>query len=1047
MRLKSVDQFLLVLMFLTGSFSLFLLFSPENKQSNEVAIGLIVDQINIVKKKGQIFEAWNDVATGDSLKLNDQVYTHESSQVELLLKSGRKINVQENSLLKITEDLLGEKVELERGTINAVLNSKNSSLSLKIAGKNVLVKSENGTIQIEKTKDVSRIFVEKGNVQIDQAGNKKTVKENEILESDIKSGTLRIKTVSLKASLPKDQEKIILNELDQVKFQWSWLKNKFDLTKRFSLQVSTKKSFDEFEEFSIDESMSSFELKLPKEGSFFWRFKEEDLNNLGQVVDLTTGPIRRFEIVYEIPVIVDNVKNLLPLLPVQKNNILNLGWVDSVANRIGVNADFYLIKVQGPNGEKTYKTNTTQLNWAFDKIGTYHFQIKAHSKLRPKTNWSHPFVINVVENTIPKIESLTPSKVEYIDYSRAGMKALIRWKVLSGVGKYRVVVKSKNIDPVPDRVYETDSDFFNVDLLKPGIYEWSVISLDVLGNSGVEIKGSFHLKFPRKVTTLPSEGEIVLLETPDQEVQFKWEKQTNVKSYLFELSKDKDFKSIDINSELEKSQFTTKLNDVGQYYWRVKMNTQNGVEYSDPVSVEIKPVPVLDKPKLENEIRIKLKTIDESKVKDQVLNNRRPRSFFLTLVEVVFQSVKATSNDKSLQVAEWVVPTAKNVKKYLIEIYQDKDLKKLITKIESDSENIEWKGASAGEFYWRLAYRDGWGRDSEYSFPAKIIIDQGELSKVEKDVVVEAPEIKLISPKHREDFQADKMIFSWDLINLDTKKKKMTLLIAKDLEFNEIVFEKNISKNEVLLDCQDLQSLNGKESYYWRVKIDGELSKRRAISFSCLNKKVVAKEEVSVDKSFVQPNIVKNDPMIKVFFAPMLTEQTSQYSSKKIIVDGQNLFSVGGWKKFSLENFWSEAIEVEARFSTGKVFNSENYQKLSLTSGLLFSLGESDFSFLAGLNFSSQSTYEVVSSTVSEQKMTMVMGFGKMIYQSDLFSSAIALGFGNSIWIKAQISKVINTFELGVFFQQTNFESEGSSGQKIDTDENSMGIEFSYLFY
>lgn len=1047
MRLKSVDQFLLVLMFLTGSFSLFLLFSPENKQSNEVAIGLIVDQINIVKKKGQIFEAWNDVAAGDSLKLNDQVYTHESSQVELLLKSGRKINVQENSLLKITEDLLGEKVELERGTINAVLNSKNSSLSLKIAGKDVLLKSDNGTIQIEKTKDTSRIFVEKGNVQIDQAGNKKTVKENELLESDIKSGAVKIKSISFKASLPKDQEKIILNEVDQVKFQWTWLTKKFDLTKRFTLQISQKKSFEEFEEYSVDESMSSFDLQLPKEGSFFWRLKEEDLNNLGQVVDLTTGPIKRFEIIYEIPVIVENTKDLLPLLPSQKNNIHNLRWVDSVANRIGVNADYYLVKVQGPSGEKTYKTNTTQLNWAFTQIGSYEFQIKAHSKNRPKATWSNPSIINVVENSIPKIESLTPPKIEYIDYSRAGMKALIRWKVLSGVGTYKVTVKGKNIDPIPDRTYETDSDFINVDLLKPGVYEWSVVSLDALGNAGAEIKGSVHLKFPRKVTTLPSEGEVVLLETPDQEVQFKWEKQKNVKSYLFELSKDKEFKSIEINSELEKSQFTTKLNDIGQYYWRVKMNTQNGVEYSDPVSVEIKPVPVLDKPKLEDEIRIKLKTIEEAKIKDQVFNNKIQSNIFISLLNLAFQSVLANKNEKSQQVAEWVVPTAKNVKKYLIEIYQDKDLKKLMTKIESESEKIEWIGASAGEFYWRLAYRDSWGRDSEYSLPAKIIIDQDELSQVDKDVVLEAPEIKLISPKHRDDFLDDKINFSWELANFDDKKKKTTLLIAKDLEFNEIVFLKNISKNEVLLDCKDVQMLNGKESYYWRVKVDNELSKRRAITFSCLNKKVIVKEEVSADKTIVQPKIVRNDPKIKVFFAPMLTEQTSQYGSKKIIVDGQNLFSVGGWKKFSLLNFWSEAIEVEARFSTGKVFNSESYQKLSLSSGLLFPLGESDFSFLAGLNFSSQSTYEVVASSVREQKKTIVMGIGKLIYQSDLFSSAIGLGFGNSIWIKAQVSRVINTFELGLFLQQTNFESEGSSGQKIDTDENSMGIEFSYLFY
>lgn len=1056
MRLKSVDQFLLVLMFLTGSFSLFLLFSPENKQSNELAIGLIVDQINIVKKKGQIFEAWNDVSAGDSLRLNDQVYTHESSQVELQLRSGRKINVQENSLLKITADLLGEKVELERGTLKAILNSKNPTLNIKVSGKNVQLKSDNGTVQIEKTEDKSRIFVEGGSVQIEQAGSKQTIKENELFESDIKSGEIKVKSIAIKTNFPKDLTKIVLNDSEQVTFQWTWLKKNYDLSRRFTLQISEKKTFVDVEEHPIDRDSTSLSLNLTKEGNYFWRIKEEVINNVGQVIDSTTGPAKRFEVYYETSVIVENTKDIIPLLPDQKLNRINLSWVDSIASRLNENADYYMVKVTGLEGEKSYKTNLTQLKWAFTKIGVYQFQIKPFGKSRVKATWSKPYTINVVENAIPKIERITPEKMEYVDYSRKGMKALIRWKVLSGTGSFKIVLKNVGVTSLPERIYETDSDFINIDLLKADSYEWSVISRDTLGNSGQVIKGIIHLKFPRKVTTLPSEGEVVLLETPDQEVQFKWEKQTNVKSYLFELSKDKEFKTIEINTELEKSQFVTKLNDIGQYFWRVKMNTANGVEYSQPVSVEIKPVPVLDKPKLENEIRIKLKTIEETQTKDQVLRQNKRTKLLIGLMTYLFPSAMANKNEdknKVSQVAEWTVPAAKNVKKYLVEIYRDKDLKELMTKIESDSEKISWKGASAGEFFWRLAYRDSWGRDSEYSLPAKIIIDQDELiaSSKEQEPVVEEkikPEINLITPKHRVVFEADKLSFSWELLNFDQKEtKKIVFLIAKDLDFTETVLEKTLTKNELSLECKELQNLEANESYYWRIKVGNELSKRRAISFPCLNKFVLKKVDLQVAQKIDEQKSLTKEPMFKFFLAPTLTEQTAQYGSKKIIVDGQNLMAIGGWRSFPLENFWAKAVELELNLSSGKVFNTENYQKFSFASALKFPIQTSLFTLLTGINITQQSTYEIISNTPRELKKTMASLTGRILYHSDLFTSSLSLGIGNNIWFKPQVSKVFNNVEIGLFYQQTNFESEGSAGQKIETDESSLGLELSYIFY
>lgn len=1056
MRLKSIDQILLVLMFLLGSFSLFLLFSPENKQNNEVAIGSIVDQINIVKKKGQIFEAWNDVSVGDNLKLNDQVYTHDSSRVELQLNSGRKINVQENSLLKITADLLGEKLELERGTINAVLNDQNKSLNLKIGGKTILLKSGNGVVQIEKTQETSRFFVESGNVEIEKEGARELIKENQMLEADGVSGRFKVHTLSLKTISPLNFEKIVIPPGESVVLKWDWVKKNENVNARYLIQLSKKKSFSEFEEFSLSQAQENYQFDVKTEGKYFWRLKEEMLSPLGQVTDSIIGPIKNFEIIFEYPVIVDQSKNIFPYYKDQKLNLSKITWNDIVLSRLNLKPDFYLIKISGHNYEKTFKTSGTELNWTYPNIGEFLIQVKPVGNKREKATWSTPLKVSVVENTVPEIERLTPAKVELIDYSRNGMKTLVRWKVISGIGNFKIRLSDLSEENIPERLYETDSDFISFDLLKPGAYEWQVQGMDSLGNLGNSISGKIYLKFPRKVTTLPSEGEVVLLETPDQEVSFKWEKIKNVKSYIFELSKNKEFSTIDISSETDKNYFATKLNDVGQYFWRVKMNTSNGIEYSLPVSVEIKPVPILEKPTLNDEIRIKLKSVKDKEILDQVYFLKYRQNIFVKISVKFLRKVLLTTF-ASNQVAEWSVPSAKNVKKYLVEIYQDKELKKLITRIESDTEVILWKGATSGEFFWRLAYRDSWGRETEYSAPSKMIIDPDELIAEKEDAKSLPIEIKLISPKHHDTFSADTMSFEWEIGYLEKSESPFEFLIAKDLEFSDVVFSRKVSSSKINLKCSDLTNLKGDLSYFWRIKksisiknkkMDDILSKRRAITFPCLLPKVLAEKKETLDENLDidEPKRVKTQSMLKFFYSPYLLEQTSVVGNKRIIIEGNSLISFGGWKQFQVNFLGAKAFELEGRASLGKVFNSENYKRVSIAGSFLFPLKLDYFSFLFGLNTTLQSSYEVLSAKPVEAQATLLTLFGKLQFASDIFNFSFATGVGNSLWFKPQISKQIHNYELSLFYLQNSFENDSSQNQVIETEESSFGFEFSYLF-
>ncbi|MCK6595194.1 MAG: hypothetical protein L6Q33_08350, partial [Bacteriovoracaceae bacterium] len=254
-----------------------------------------------------------------------------------------------------------------------------------------------------------------------------------------------------------------------------------------------------------------------------------------------------------------------------------------------------------------------------------------------------------------------------------------------------------------------------------------------------------------------------------------------------------------------------------------------------------------------------------------------------------------------------------------------------------------------------------------------------------------------------------------------------------------------------------LTNLKGDLSYFWRIKksisiknkkMDDILSKRRAITFPCLLPKVLAEKKETLDENLDidEPKRVKTQSMLKFFYSPYLLEQTSVVGNKRIIIEGNSLISFGGWKQFQVNFLGAKAFELEGRASLGKVFNSENYKRVSIAGSFLFPLKLDYFSFLFGLNTTLQSSYEVLSAKPVEAQATLLTLFGKLQFASDIFNFSFATGVGNSLWFKPQISKQIHNYELSLFYLQNSFENDSSQNQVIETEESSFGFEFSYLF-
>jgi len=203
--------------------------------------------------------------------------------------------------------------------------------------------------------------------------------------------------------------------------------------------------------------------------------------------------------------------------------------------------------------------------------------------------------------------------------------------------------------------------------------------------------------------------QIIELTSPNQEVEFKWEKEKNSLS-LFQLASDSQFKSLISSKRIRTKNFTKIIfPKTGKFFWRTFEINKNGDKIEQaPIELIIRPTPPPVKPTIKD-IRIKI-------------NFHPLKKFFERLISNIFPKAYAAENEQ----AEHIIYFNKisNAKNYQIEIYTDKNLKFLFKKIETKNNYFSWKEINTGVYFWRLRIKDHWDRFSPYSDPSKLIIEK-----------------------------------------------------------------------------------------------------------------------------------------------------------------------------------------------------------------------------------------------------------------------------------------------------------------------------------
>jgi hypothetical protein len=1012
MRLKSFDNYLIATMGLFALISLYMLYGAKfNTQysDNQLKVASIVEQIKTVKRKRDFYQSWVDVNPGDSLSQNDEIYTHGQSSAKIHFVNGPEISLFENSLLRIKTLNKENTLSLDKGNLTATLSKDSPKLDILLNGKKYTFESEKANIQIEQGATENKFLLLDGKAKLNINEASQEIKENQVLIQNKKTGDVKIKELPFILKTPAHSSVNYFVHEITIPFSWSYS----SLSAPAKIIIAKNATFSDIvHEESLSENHYSHLFN--KAGIYYWKLvSSEELE----------GPIRTFTLIEERPLVLSLDKEIVYIGPKKAEKVV-MSWPRD-------NAKKFLLKVVFPN-EKTQEIELAQNSYelAADQVGFYKISVRVQDTNRPNALWSDAASVEVVRAKAISITSNIPELIEKVNYNSQSSSLLLSWNAPSSGVNYIVKLTKNN----KTESFQTENLSFPLSLKDVGEYEWVVTGETESGIVSNAISGKIILKAPLNITQSPSEGAVIELEKPDQLVSFKWDQVQNIKEYQFELASDPSFKNLIYEKDINSNNISTALAKTGRYFWRVKIKRENSVEYSSPVSVEIKPTPPLARPEDLPSLKIKLKYLDD---KTSLKN--------FNLLDLFFSKAQAAD---PVAIAEWDLPANSRAKDYIVEIYQDRELTKLVTRIESSIPHIVWKNATLGTFYWRVSYVDFWGRKTEFSKASTLSTElTPEALKAEADKIAAAVPIDLITPKHKEDIlnEADaEFLFTWTSL---PNTKSYQFIVARDLEFEAPLINSKTNSNEIKIRCKDLDHKEGE--YFWKVMTTaGNTSKRRMFHISCTPKKIeapiveatVVKPQVEKLKTETTEEEKKNPHYAKLGLFPhqlSYTNTSPHYSAK---VSGNALNSVYALYHRPVQWKYFQAFSPSIWISRGKVFNTITFTDFELN--LKAAKNQTNFSWGPVVAMIKKTLYVESNLAITSEGLSSPLLGAFIQKEIGNISLNAEVKFGGMLDYHADLQYALkNRISVGAFVDGTSVSKDASKHSF-----SRMGLNLNYIF-
>ena len=965
-----------------------------NNVDSSASIAQVISMSNTVKTKKNYNYHWINTKGGDRLHIDDQIFTYDNSNAEIILEKGPKIVISPNTLISLSNIDNENTINVEKGIILANLSESKKKLKINIEGKELTLNSNKAKFQISKTSGNSRVDILEGSATFTIDNKEKKLNVGQQISLAKKAITIR--DVNLHLLQPEMNQLFIKN--DPITFKWN-------AKEKIHLEISKNINFRKIIK-SIPSKANSTSIPL-EEGNYYWRIKgnnETSIPRLIKVVPQTTVKIqspKKDEIII--------TKNQSPKI--------HLDWTDKYFRS-------HIVQIIGPNYKISKVVNNNSLVISPLQLGSYKWTVTPNIKLqgiksvRSEFSISRPFLPSRPRIVSPKKDSI----ITLFDKTNID----IRWGG-SNKSEYELLI-SKD-DSFNEILLSTNKSSNNTQW-KPkssGTFYYKVREIDPLGRETPFSKTTkFSVDLIDTTSFIPKAGSQIELNRPKEQVKFRWKRAVKINKvrprYFLEISEESDFSKILISKESFINSNSVTFPNLGKYFWRTKVVYPNNKEsFSKPQQVSVTPTPPPERPKTQDlEIEIKVNYL-----LDLI------KEVFTNVIGIFIPSTQASEMNTSA-VIKW--EKSENAKNYILEIYKDKE--RIIHKTLKET-SYEVTNIKEGEYYWRIAIVDFWDRQSDFSKLSTITFTlPDEYRTIPKPI--------LINPKKKQRYTNKKSLvrFKW---KKSKHASKYVILISKDEDFKNIYVKRTRTKNK--LNIRLSQS-----KYYWKVIAYNQFeysSESRKSFFHIKEKKkkkiTKPKKKNSTKKTISSPKEITHKSSFHFQYDISSSDFSQEFTDYTIQAKDLVFTSFNIGNTHFLNN--SSMIQTNIKRISGKVFDSLSYGVTSIESFYSKELFIKNFFIGLGASFNKFTSYQKENTNISDKENTSfsIPVSLKYLFQTEnyIHDFNLSYSFGSlSLLSVAYSIQLWNPISLGL-----QYENHSSSLDNSDFNLNNIKASLRYSIY
>lgn len=540
---------------------------------------------------------WERLSQNSPLYDKDTIYTSDFSQAIVKFNDGTQLELNENTMLKLSYSDKGVEINVSGGDIQIDGSKSKSKKELSVAMQNgTTVKLDSGSsvaLKSDSSSGVNNIEIHGGSAKIEtKNGESEKISSGESINIEetgtISKNPIMVTSISKNLNLLKFDEKEI-----PVKLQWKI--SEPEKNQKVIVQTSGAKDFSMIEK-TYEPSGDSIEIPA-SDGTFYWRVfleNEKDKPSAGKISVKYVAPV---QIISPAAGSDFHYRKDFP-------SIL-LSWNGNDY------AEHYKIEISTLRDMKNIvfseKVNGTSLAVNNLSAGEYFWRVTPFYTLNDigyaSSSSVKSFSVIKNEQIKPPVLSLPVdgAKISYTDsVSTANSVSLqFAWKSEIKNAEFNVEIsKDKDFSDIFYSEKTENSTFLKKSLgilsswaIPDGTYFWRVTRIsaepdDFTPRSNVQSFSIQKIAADKNRLVYPPENFSV--ETGQiSNTKFIWKLADDFKNELstsvLQISKDKDFSEIELEKTVSAQENLDNLNDVdlpaGIYFWRVGVESENGEKF------------------------------------------------------------------------------------------------------------------------------------------------------------------------------------------------------------------------------------------------------------------------------------------------------------------------------------------------------------------------------------------------------------------------------------------------------------------------------------